>query len=251
MELLGKLVEPVALFALALAVLAALAFRRRERALFALAAATGAAWLALSTPVGANLWLGLLEDRAMASRDCPPPPAGAVVIVLAGGIAGDPEASDTARLSGATIKRVMAAATVARRHAGTTFVLSGGSGGSVREAELMRTLMTDLGVEADRLLVERDSRNTRENGEFTARLIARNGWQARPAYLLTSALHLPRAIATFRGAGIEACPIAADRRRERLDATTAWIPTAGALANSLLAAHEFIGLAAYAVMGRL
>jgi hypothetical protein len=51
--------------------------------------------------------------------------------------------------------------------------------------------------------------------------------------------------------GFAACPIAADRRREPLDPAIAWIPSGPAMLNAFQALHEFIGLLAYAVTGRL
>jgi uncharacterized SAM-binding protein YcdF (DUF218 family) len=64
-------------------------------------------------------------------------------------------------------------------------------------------------------------------------------------------MHLPRAVATFRKAGIETCPIATDRRAEALEWQSAAIPNAQALLNSFTALHEVIGLLAYRVAGRL
>ncbi len=81
----------------------------------------------------------------------------------------------------------------------------------------MRTLMIDLGVAADRLVLERKSRNAGENATATARIVAAKGWGSRPRVLVTSAIHMPRAFATFRKAGLEACAFAAERRRDSID----------------------------------
>jgi len=251
MELLARLVELPVLFTAGLALLVVLARRARCRPAFALAGALLLAWLGVATPIGANFWVGLLEDRVATPKACEPMPPGALVIVLAGGMAGDGLALDTSRLSAASLRRVLAGAQVARRVPDAAIILSGGGGKAVREADLMRALMIDLGVAPERLSIERESRNTHENATGVARLVAERGWQSRPAYLLTSAMHHPRAGATFRRAGIETCPIVADSRREPLDPETAWIPNGQALLNAFHAFHEFIGLLAYAVTGRL
>jgi len=253
MELLARLVEPPALFAGGLFLLVVLAWRSRHRLTFALASAMLLAYLAVATPIGANLWTGLLEDRVASPRGCEPFAPGALVIVLAGGIAGDAVDPDTTRLSVSSLRRTMAAARIGRHHPAADFVLSGGStsGKPLREADLMRTLMIDLGVDPERVALERDSRNTWENATRSAQLIDERGWRARPTYLLTSAMHLLRAAATFRKAGIEACPIATDRRSETLEWESAAIPNAQALLNSFTALHEVIGLVAYRVAGRL
>jgi uncharacterized SAM-binding protein YcdF (DUF218 family) len=64
-------------------------------------------------------------------------------------------------------------------------------------------------------------------------------------------MHLPRATSAFRKAGIEACPIATDRRNEALEWESAAIPNGQALLNAFAALHEVIGLVAYRVAGRL
>jgi uncharacterized SAM-binding protein YcdF (DUF218 family) len=251
MEFLAKIVEPATLVALALAALVAVARKPGHRPSFLLAGATLFAYLVLATPIGANFWLGLLEDRAATPGACEPLAADAVVIVLAGGMAGTAVESDTTRLSESSLRRALAAARLAGRSPSARFILSGGGRKPVREADLMRTLMTDQGVGPERLFLERESLNTWENATKSARILKERGWSARPLYLLTSATHLPRATATFRRAGIEACPIAADRRRAPLEWESAWLPNPQALLNSFLALHEVIGLVAYRALDRI
>ncbi len=256
-SLLTPLVEPAALVAWALAALVVLAWRRRHRASLAISAVTLGAYLLLSTPLGASLLVGMLEEAAPRPARCDPMPPDAVVVVLAGGMKGGVrEPTEVTALTDWSVHRVLAATQVAKALPGAQFVLSGGHvlgpiAPGARESDLMRSLMVEMGVEAGRLTLERASRNTWENATETARLLAARGWQARPTYLLTSAMHMPRALATFRKAGIDACPIAVDRRSEPLEPSRAWIPGAGALRNSHAAAHEIIGLAGYFAAGRL
>ena len=84
-------------------------------------------------------------------------------------------------------------------------LLSGGSGQllgeAYSEAEEVVRLLARLGVPHEAILVDGDSRNTRENATYSAALLA-----ARPdstRYLLiTSAFHMPRAAACFRAVGL-------------------------------------------------
>lgn len=254
---LTQLVEPAALVAWALAALVVLAWRSRHRASLAIAGATFMAYLVLSTPLGASVLVGMLEEATPHPARCDPLPPDAVVIVLAGGMKGGVRAAtEVTALSDWSVHRVLAATQVARASPGARFVLSGGHvlgplAPGARESDLMRSLMIEMGVGPERLSLERESRNTWENATETARIIAELGWQARPAYLLTNAMHMPRALATFRKAGIDACPIAVDRRAEPLEPAKAWIPGAGALRNSHAAAHEIIGLLGYLAAGRI
>jgi hypothetical protein len=58
-------------------------------------------------------------------------------------------------------------------------------------------------------------------------------------------------MATFRKAGLDACPIPTDWHRPAIDPATAWIPDVPTLFTSYLAGRELAGIAAYFAMGRL
>ncbi len=252
MDILAKLLAPAAL---ALWVLLALAFRARrdrQRRRFVLAVLASAAYFAVATPLGASPLLILLEHWHAPTGSCESVSPDALVIVLAGGMDADAtSAEDASRLSEHSLRRVITAARIAFQVPSARFVLSGGGGGTVREADLMRRLMIDLGVDRDRLAVERESRNTWENALESAKLVDARDWRGRPVFLLTSAFHLPRAIATFRKAGLPACPIPADWRQPPLDPATAWIPGTSTLLASYFAWREVIALGAYLAAGRL
>ena len=260
MELLSKLLAPAVLAAAVLAALLALTLRSRRKPAAVLAGTVLLAYLGLATPAGSNLLVAPLENHATRARDCDPLRPDAVIVVLAGGMGGEAaRGMDTTRLSASSLRRTMAAARLANRVPGLTFILSGGlaiapgDGASVdvREADLMRALMVELGVDAARIALERDSRNTWENATGSARLLAREPLRGRSAYLITSAVHMPRAAATFRKAGVDACPISVDRRVEPVAHPLAFVPQPGALANSFAALHEIVGLLGYFVAGRL
>ena len=77
-------------------------------------------------------------------------------------------------------------------------------GGVVRhppaEAEAMAALAREAGVPETALLLEQRSRSTWENAACAGRLMRERGW-AR-ALLVTDGIHLPRAVLTFRRAGV-------------------------------------------------
>jgi len=257
MEILPKLVSPAVLIAWGLVALVVLAWRSGHRPSVAIAGATLLGYLALATPLGATALVAALEDATSRPARCDPMPREAIVIVLAGGMKGGVRAAtEVTALSDWSVHRVLAATQVAREHPDAHFILSGGHvrgplAPGARESDLMRSLMIELGVDTERLTLERESRTTWENATGTARLIAGRGWQARPAYLLTNAMHMPRALASFRMAGIDACPISVDRRAEPLEFPGALVPNAGALSNSLAALHEVVGWAGYFAAGRI
>lgn len=77
-------------------------------------------------------------------------------------------------------------------------------GGVVRhpptEAEAMAALAREAGVPAAALLLERRSCSTWENAACAKRLMREHGWTR--ALLVTDRVHLPRAVVTFRRAGV-------------------------------------------------
>ena len=78
------------------------------------------------------------------------------------------------------------------------------------EAEAMQSLLEEWGVPAASIIFKTKSRNTRENAVFTEQLLAKRG--LRRVMLVTSAMHMPRALATFTSAGIDAVAAPTDYR---------------------------------------
>jgi uncharacterized SAM-binding protein YcdF (DUF218 family) len=106
-----------------------------------------------------------------------------------------------------------------------------------------------LGVAHNRITAEEQSRNTIENAVFS-RLVA----QPKPGerwLLVTSAYHMPRAVAAFRAAGfpVEAYPVDW-RTRGPIDALTPFGSLSDGLQRTDAAVHEWIGLLAYRLSGR-
>ncbi len=63
---------------------------------------------------------------------------------------------------------------------------------------------------------------------------------------MTSALHMLRALAAFRAAGVDAVPAATDFEvMPRPDNLLRWLPDAQALADSTRALKEYLGMAVY------
>ncbi len=69
------------------------------------------------------------------------------------------------------------------------------------EAEVMRRIAIEAGVEPSRIEVETTSRNTLENAVNAARIMTRRGW--RSAVLVSDPVHLPRASLVFRALGVK------------------------------------------------
>jgi uncharacterized SAM-binding protein YcdF (DUF218 family) len=210
-------------------------------------------YFGVTTPLGANLVVGALEAAAPpAARACLEPAPGSAIVVLAGGMSGEAASSDAvASLQVTSVRRVLEGQRLARATADARLILAGGSGEAVREADLMGSLATALGFPPERLLLERESRTTAEGAAHVARLLARQGGEVPAVHLVTSAMHMRRAAASFRRQGVEVCPVPVDRRWVRPAVHEALIPQITALDKSTAAYHEIAGYVVYWVTGRL
>jgi uncharacterized SAM-binding protein YcdF (DUF218 family) len=254
LDVLELVAQPVALLAWCLVALAWRAWRApAPPGVRHAAAAVTLLYFAAATPLGANVMVGALEDAATrAARDCGDGAAGGAIVVLAGGMSGSPASRDeVARLHEATLRRLLEAVRLARAAPESPLVLSGGGGGAVREADLMASLATALGVPPERLRLERESRTTAEGATRVARLLAPPGGSPPAVLLVTSAMHVPRAAAAFRRSGLRVCPVPVDRRWGRPEAHEALVPQVTALEKSSAALHELAGYVAYWATGRL
>jgi len=107
--------------------------------------------------------------------------------------------------------RLVAMADLARRYPSAKLVFTGGygalTGRAISEADIIEQHITKLGLPTDRILYERQSRNTRENALFTKTML--NPKPTERWLLVTSAWHMPRSIGLFRKVGwiVEAYPV--------------------------------------------
>lgn len=206
-------------------------------------------------PVGANLLHGL-ESRYV--RPDPMPRDITGIVVLGGAIdvaaalaTGRPELNEAA-------DRVIAGLALARMYPDARLVFSGGSGdlhdSTPHEARQLAILLRDLGIVAEgdggRVMFEDTSRNTYENILHTKNIVQpalEENW-----ILVTSAYHMPRAMAVAQGLGWSFVPYPVDYlgpghyvfRPDGYDVL-------GSLYKSELALREWIGMRAYGATGRL
>ena len=120
-----------------------------------------------------------------------------------------------------------------------------GSGPS--EAERARRFFVQLGLDPQRVRLEDQSRNTYENAVFTARLSGVD--PQKPWILITSASHMSRALAVFRKLGWNVTPYSVDFRAGLATPWTTY--SLGDFEKWHVALHEYIGILAYRLSGRI
>ena len=207
-------------------------------------------WVA-SMPLVAKLLYGSIE-----SQYPPQPlervPAGGCVIVL-GGVAGAPIPPRVDIELNEAVDRVFKTAELYRAGKAPYVIVTGGnqpwSKSGPAEAELIRDLLMQWGVPEDVIFLEGSSRNTRENAIYSQNII--NAINCEQPLLVTSAAHMPRALAAFDSAGISVTPVTTDVRvvNGGLPPMTDFLPDARALAMTSDAIREWIGQWVYSMKG--
>jgi uncharacterized SAM-binding protein YcdF (DUF218 family) len=200
------------------------------------------------SPLG-KILLAALENRFPAWSAAHGAPTG--FIILGGSVDpgasaahGEVELTDSA-------ERLAVVPDLARRYPGARFIFTGGNGtlfGGESEANYAARLLERFGVASGRVELEDQSRNTLENARLSKVIAAPklgDHW-----VLITSAYHMPRAMAAFRSVDFEVEAFPVD-----------WQLTGGSdffwplhsfvsgLAYTDWAAREFIGLAVYRLTG--
>jgi uncharacterized SAM-binding protein YcdF (DUF218 family) len=228
------------------AILTLTRFARLGRGLMAVAIVLLA--VAGFTPIG-NLVLAPLEDRFPAWDPAEGAPDG--IVVLGGPI--DPDLSLVhgmpVTLGGAD--RLIQAAALARRYPDARVLFTGGSANLIatdaKEADQAAALLVSLGIPRERLILERQARNTYENAVFSRALA-----MPKPGerwLLVTSAYHMPRSVGLFRKAGFPVEPYPVDWRVTNISDFE--IFAVQGLRRTDIAVREWVGLVVYRLRGRI
>jgi uncharacterized SAM-binding protein YcdF (DUF218 family) len=114
-------------------------------------------------------------------------------------------------------------------------------------AETMRDALVTLGVPADRIVMETESRTTHDEAVVIAPMLRARG--AEQVILVTSEEHMRRSLGTFRAEGIDAIPAIAQDLRRELTWTQRWLPSDEGLGTASKNVHEVLGIVYYALRG--
>lgn len=206
-KLLPLFVYPLGLSCILL--LFSLTIKHRHKLRFGLiATALVILWLA-STTGFSNLLARSLEYRYPSLDDYP---AADVAVVLGGGTVPAVMPRPSVEVNGAG-DRVLYAASLYRQGKTSQLLLSGGdiswlNEGTTTPAEDMASILTAIGVPEEALILETESKNTYENALYCKELLAE--MEIDRILLVTSALHMPRAVALFEKQGFDVIPVPVD-----------------------------------------
>lgn len=223
---------------------------RRGFFLTAVVVVLGLVWLA-STPAVSRGLQSLLE-RQIAPTPAQSLPSADAIVVLGGTLSPPAGEGGEVNLSAAADRLVYAARLYALGKAPIVLV-SGGDGGEDdtlgAESVHAAALLEGWGIPKSAILTETESSNTYENATFTKLMLEQH--HLRRVLLVTSAMHMPRALATFRSAGIEATPAPTDFETSRpgVSGLARWTADPGSLATTTRVLDEFAAWIVYRQRG--
>lgn len=172
---------------------------------------------------------------------------GATAIVCLGGgtVQGVIEGNSIGALSRSSTKRALNAFKLSKKLNLPLYASGGIVYTNVKEkseAEMFKEFWIELGVDANNIIVETESRDTKENAQNIRTLI-----EGKKIVLVTSAFHMKRAVTYFTKAGFNVIPAPCDYIAENsIYGIESYLPSVSYLFASYQALHEYAGLLAAA-----
>jgi uncharacterized SAM-binding protein YcdF (DUF218 family) len=170
------------------------------------------------------------------------------IVVLGGGHVLDPAVPANDQIGDSALARLVEAIRLHRELPGSKILLSGGAGGRIKHADVLGEVARILGLPPESYVLDRTAWDTEQEARNLARQIGTD-----PFLLVSSALHMPRAMGLFRKAGVH--PIAAPTHHFTIDepgvALGELFPTPWAVGQMDVAVHEYLGMLWSRLRGRL
>ena len=216
--------------------------------------------------VGGNRWVATGLVRSLEWQYLPPdsPPQAEAIVVLGGGTQPALYPRSTVEVGGAG-DRVIYAAHLYHQGAAPHILVSGGyiavlSERPVSHSEDMAELLVMLGVPETAIWQEAESRNTYENAVYSRALLEERG--INRIILVTSALHMPRAVGLFEYQGFDVVPAPTDYSVTQAGWEQLWQPNLTAqlfnvfpdvsnLDDTTRVVKEYLGISLYRLRGQI
>jgi uncharacterized SAM-binding protein YcdF (DUF218 family) len=173
--------------------------------------------------------------------------SGDVIILLGGGVYDKaPDLSGIGAPSEEMLGRVVTAVRLQKRM-NVAVIISGGAvfQGRQAEAPIVKRFLIDLGVPANKVIIEDKSRDTIENAKYTKEICER--YNFKKPLVVTSAYHMRRAVISFEKAGMKVTPFPAYFKtwKNKKYGWEDYLPDASDIKKSYMALHEYLGILLY------
>ena len=201
--------------------------------------------LALSTDPGSGWIIRPLEQQSLELTATEKNKSQAIVVLGGGRARVASSQGDYDQVGPITLMRLRAAARL-QRQTHLPVLVTGGAPDAAGESEavlMARSLKDDFGIESR--WVESDSIDTYQNATLSAQLLRKENIQQ--IFLVTDAIHMPRARWAFEHAGLLVAPMPSQFLASNDFQLARFIPNAQSLKNSHYAIHEWLGLLGYSL----
>ena len=237
----------VGLLLLVVAVILALSHHRRTAIVLTL---IGLIWSLVWSLPATTLYLGGRLESSYPYQTAESLPQADVIVVLGGNTQSNRANWFEPYNQATATDRLDRAAEIYFAHRAPRILLSGSAlEGKTSEARIMAKTMRQKGIPDGVLLLENEGRNTHENALRTHDMLREH--DLRTVLLVTSALHMPRAMAAFNAQGIQA--VAAGLPPQIIVPEDymidKWAPHLRSLEGSRAIIKEYLGMLAYWVRG--
>jgi uncharacterized SAM-binding protein YcdF (DUF218 family) len=157
--------------------------------------------------------------------------------VLGNGHSTDKDQPISSKLSNAATKRVLEGVIIHKNLANSKIIFTGFKGDTnISNAEMNSELAMALGVSENNIIINPKPKDTNEEAIFTKSIVG-----DEPFILVTSATHMPRAMALFHAQGLKPIPAPTNFCKEDFRGYLR-APDVRYLQISTLAMHEYIGI---------
>ena len=212
-----------------------------------------------------NAWAPAMLTRSLEWQYLPLEnyPKTEVIVVLGGSTASAQYPRQIVEISGGG-NRLLYAARLYHKGVAPHLLLTGGTIDWMNEneppAQDMAKVLGMLGIPEEALWIESESRNTYENALFSQKVLAKKNIDR--IILVTSAMHMPRAVALFEKQGFDVIPAPADYNMTQVGWDRLWdrnlttqlfnlLPSVANLSSTTSALKEYIGILVYSLRGWL
>jgi uncharacterized SAM-binding protein YcdF (DUF218 family) len=142
--------------------------------------------------------------------------------------------------------------TLARQFPKAKLLFTGGSGSLLEQkyksADIAKKLFKQLGFDTERIIFERESRNTYENAIYSKKII--NPAKNENWILITTSWHMPRSVGVFCKAGWSVIPYPVDHQTNKDNLFRIKFNLSANLMALKTAIKEWLGLFAYYLSGK-
>jgi len=172
------------------------------------------------------------------------------IVVLGNGVADEPGLPANSRLYNGSLVRLIEGLRIHKALPGTKLILSGGLGPkNAVEADAMARSAVSLGIDRRKLVLDSGSRDTEDQARMIKRVVGSD-----PFILVTSASHMPRAVALANKLGLRPIPAPADYKVKKDTEPLGpadFFPNSTNIMKMELAMHEYLGIAWARLRGRI